>query len=85
MSEPQAGHNSISKDQLKAIVERVERLNEEKKTISDDIRDVYVEAKGNGYCPKTLRTIIRLRAMSADDRSEQEAILDTYKNALGMV
>lgn len=85
MSEPTIGHNAINKDQLKAIVERVERLNEEKKTISDDIRDVFTEAKGGGWDVKTLRTIIRLRAMSADDRSEQEAILDTYKNALGMI
>lgn len=85
MSEPTIGHNAINKDQLKAIVERVERLNEEKKTIADDIRDVFAEAKGGGWDVKTLRTIIRLRAMSADDRSEQEAILDTYKNALGML
>lgn len=85
MSEPQAGHNSVSSDQLKAIVERIERLTEEKKTISDDIRDVYVESKGNGMDVKALRTIVRLRAMDAGDRAEQDAILETYMQALGML
>jgi uncharacterized protein (UPF0335 family) len=79
------GHNVIAGDQLKSIVERVERLEEDKKAISDDIGDVFKEAKGNGYDVKALRTIIRLRKMSPDDRAEQEAILDTYKNALGML
>jgi uncharacterized protein (UPF0335 family) len=85
MSEPQAGHNSVGADQLKAIIERIERLTEEKKTISDDIRDVYVESKSNGMDVKALRTIVRLRAMNPDDREHQEAILDTYKTALGML
>jgi uncharacterized protein (UPF0335 family) len=85
MSEPQAGHNSVAADQLKAIIERIERLEEEKKTISDDIRDVYVESKSNGMDVKTLRTIVRLRKMDANDRAEQDAILDTYMHALGMV
>lgn len=93
MNEPSIGHNSeadspaavFSKDQLKAIIERIERLNEEKKTISDDIRDVFVEAKGNGWDVKALRTIIRLRNMDANDRAEEEAILDTYMQALGMI
>ena len=84
MSEPQAGHNSISKDQLKAIVERVERLNEEKKTISDDIRDVYVEAKGNGFCPKTLRKIVSMRKKDPSARAEEAAIMELYLHALGM-
>lgn len=79
----EAGHNS--NQQLKSIVERIERLNEEKKTISDDIRDVYAESKGVGFDVKALRTIIRLRAMNPDDIAEQEAILDTYKSALGML
>lgn len=74
----------FAKDQLKAIIERVERLEEEKKTISDDIRDVYAEAKGNGFDVKTLRTIVRLRKMDANERAEAEAILDTYLHALGM-
>lgn len=85
MSEPQAGHNSVAADQLKAIVERIERLEEEKKTIADDIRDVYAESKGNGLDVKALRAIIRLRKQSPADRAEQDAILDTYKQALGML
>ena len=75
----------FAKDQLKAIVERIEHLEEEKKTISDDIRDVYAEAKGNGYDVKALRTIIRLRKQDKDERAEQEAILETYLHALGMI
>jgi uncharacterized protein (UPF0335 family) len=74
----------FAKDQLKAIVERIERLEEEKKAIADDIRDVYGEAKGNGYDVKALRTVIRLRKQDKDERAEQEAILDTYLHALGM-
>ena len=74
----------FAKDQLKAFIERVERLEEEKKALSDDIRDVYAEAKGIGYDVKALRSIVRLRKMDADERKEQETILDTYKVALGM-
>ncbi len=74
----------FAKDQLKAFIERVERLEEEKKALSDDIRDVYAEAKGNGYDVKALRTIVRLRKMDADERKEQESILETYMHALGM-
>lgn len=91
MSEAQIGHNSeapetkFAKDQLRAIVERIERLEEEKKTISDDIRDVYAEAKGNGYDVKALRTIVRMRKQSADERHEAETILETYMHALGMI
>lgn len=94
MSEAQIGHNSgetdhpatrLAKDQLKAIVERIERLEEEKKTISDDIRDVYTEAKGNGYDVKALRTIIRMRKQDANERAEQETILETYMQSLGML
>jgi uncharacterized protein (UPF0335 family) len=72
-------------DQLKAIVERIERLEEEKKTISDDIRDVYAEAKGNGYDVKALRSIVRMRKQDANERAEQETILETYMQALGML
>jgi uncharacterized protein (UPF0335 family) len=75
----------FAKDQLKAIVERIERLEEEKKTISDDIRDVYAEAKGNGFDVKALRTIVRLRKQDANERAEQETILETYMQALGML
>jgi uncharacterized protein (UPF0335 family) len=85
-----AGDNSagvatkFAKDQLKAIIERVERLNEEKKAISDDIRDVFAEAKGNGYDVKVLRAVIRLRAQDANERAEFETLLDTYCHALGI-
>ena len=75
----------FAKDQLKAFIERVERLEEEKKAISDDIRDVYAEAKGNGYDVKALRAIVRLRKQDKDERLEQEAILETYMHALGMI
>jgi uncharacterized protein (UPF0335 family) len=74
----------FAKDQLKAFVERVERLEEEKKALSDDIRDVYAEAKGNGFDVIALRTIVRLRKMESTERQEQQAILDTYMHALGM-
>jgi uncharacterized protein (UPF0335 family) len=85
MSEAQAGHNSVAADQLKSVVERIERLEEEKKTIADDIRDIYAESKGNGLDVKALRTIVRMRKESADDRASREAILETYMHALGMV
>ena len=75
----------FAKDQLKAFVERIERLEEEKKTISDDIRDVYGEAKVNGYDVKALRTVVRLRKQDVNERKEQEAILETYLHALGML
>ena len=75
----------FAKDQLKAIIERIERLEEEKKTISDDIRDVYAEAKGNGYDVKALRTIVRMRKQDANERAEEETILETYMQALGML
>jgi uncharacterized protein (UPF0335 family) len=75
----------FAKDQLKSIIERIERLEEEKKTISDDIRDVYAESKGNGYDVKALRAIIRLRKQDPNERQEQETILETYMQALGML
>ena len=75
----------FAKDQLKAIIERIERLEEEKKAISDDIRDVYAEAKGNGFDVKALRTIVRMRKQDANERQEQETILETYMHALGML
>jgi uncharacterized protein (UPF0335 family) len=77
--------HSFVKDQLKSIIERIENLEGEKKTISDDIKDVYGEAKGNGYDVKALRTIIRMRKQDANERSEQETILDVYLSALGMI
>ena len=75
----------FAKDQLKAIVERIERLEEEKKATSDDIRDVYAVAKGNGFDIKALRSIVRLRKLDTDERREQQEVLDTYLHALGMV
>jgi uncharacterized protein (UPF0335 family) len=75
------GHNG----QLKAVVERIERLAEEKKSIADDIRDVYAEAKGNGFDVKALHEIVRLRKQDATKRAEHEAILETYMIALGML
>jgi len=75
----------FAKDQLKAFVERVERLEEEKKAIADDIRDVYGEAKANGFDTKALRTVVRLRKQDVNERREQEAVLETYMHALGML
>jgi uncharacterized protein (UPF0335 family) len=75
----------FAKEHLKAFVERVERLEEEKKAISDDIRDVYAEARTNGFDAKALRAIVRLRKQDADERREHETILETYMLALGMI
>ncbi len=71
-------------DRLRLLIERVERLEEEKKGIADDIRDVYAEAKAHGYDAKIMRQIVRLRKMTPDDRAEMETILDLYKAALGI-
>lgn len=84
------GHNSgkqeadASDDRLRLLIERIERLEEEKKGIADDIRDVFAEAKAVGYDTKIMRQVLRLRRMKPDDRAEQEMLLDTYKTALGM-
>ncbi|MBB3952160.1 DUF2312 domain-containing protein [Aureimonas jatrophae] len=75
----------VAQDQLRSFVERIERLEEEKKTISDDIKDVYAEAKGTGFDIKVLRKVISLRKQDANERQEQEAILDLYLQALGMM
>jgi uncharacterized protein (UPF0335 family) len=75
----------FAKDHLKAFVERIERLEEEKKALADDIRDVFAEAKANGFDVKALRAVIKLRKQDADERREQEAILETYMHALGML
>ncbi len=76
---------TVAASQLRSIIERIERLEEEKKTISDDIKDVYAEAKGTGFDTKALRSIVRLRKKDQNERQEEEAILDLYKAALGMV
>jgi uncharacterized protein (UPF0335 family) len=83
-TDEQVAHR-FAKDQLKAFVERVERLEEEKKAIADDVRDVYAEAKANGYDVKALRTVVRLRKQDVNERKEQEAILEVYLHALGML
>jgi uncharacterized protein (UPF0335 family) len=75
----------VAADRLKSFVERIEKLEEEKKAIGDDIKDVYSEAKGTGFDVKILRQVIRLRKMDAADRDEQDQLLDVYKHALGMV
>ena len=73
----------IQGDQLKNTVERIERLEEEKKTISDDIKEVYAEAKGNGYDVKVLRKVVALRKRDRDERAEEEALIDLYLQAVG--
>ena len=75
----------LNNNQLKSIVERIERLEEEKKTIADDIKEVYAEAKGTGYDVKILRKVVALRRRDLDERKEEEAILDLYMQALGEV
>lgn len=76
--------DGVAADQLRSLVERIERLEEEKKVISDDIKDVYAEAKGNGYDAKILRKIVSLRKKQPHEREEEEAVLDLYLHALGM-
>lgn len=76
--------NAVTRDQLKSFIERIERLEEEKKTIADDIKDVYGEAKGTGFDTKILKKVIAIRKQDRDERMEQEAILNTYLIALGM-
>jgi uncharacterized protein (UPF0335 family) len=85
VKEQNPSNTRFAKDQLKAVIERVERLEEEKKAISDDIRDVFAEAKANGFDVKALRVIIRMRKQDAYERKEQEAIVETYLHALGML
>ena len=75
---------TVSDEQLRLFIERIERMEEEKKGVADDIRDTYNEAKSQGYDPKIMRQIVRLRKMEPHDRQEMEAILDTYKAALGL-
>ena len=76
---------NVASDQLRLFIERIERLEEEKKGIADDIKDVYAEAKANGYDTKTMRAIVRLRRMESHARQEADALLDTYRSALGLV
>ena len=91
MSEPSIGHNSeaetpaFAKDKLQSIVDRIERLDGEIKELRDDQKDIYSEAKGNGWDTKVLRKVIAIRKLDANEREEQETLLETYMHALGMV
>lgn len=84
MSDVTSGAMGVARDQLRTIVERIERLEEEKKGIAEDIKEVYAEAKANGFDTKTLRQIVRLRKQDKSEREEQEALLELYMHALGM-
>ena len=75
---------NVAADQLRLFIERIERLEEEKKGIADDVKDVYAEAKSNGYDTKTMRKIVALRRMETHVRQEADALLETYRNALGL-
>lgn len=75
----------IAADALRSLIERIERLEEEKKALADDIKDVYGEAKSTGFDVKIIRQIVRIRKMDESDRQEQEALLDLYTHALGMI
>src|SRR5690349_3701607 len=75
---------TVAADQLRLFIERIERLEEEKKGLADDVRDVYSEAKSNGYDTKTMRAIVRLRKMETHARQEADALLETYRSALGL-
>jgi uncharacterized protein (UPF0335 family) len=75
----------IAGDRLKSFVERIERLEEERRALGNDIKEVYAEAKGTGFDPKIMRQVIRLRRMDKDDLDEQESLIDVYKRALGML
>jgi len=74
----------VAADELRLLIERIERLEEEKKAIADDVKDVYGEAKSRGYDTKTMRVIVRLRKMETNDRQEADALLETYRTALGL-
>jgi uncharacterized protein (UPF0335 family) len=74
----------IAQERLKSFIERIERLEEEKAALAADIREVYSEAKGTGFDVKVMRLIIKLRAMDSSDRQEQDALLDLYKQAVGL-
>jgi uncharacterized protein (UPF0335 family) len=81
---PMVATESVAGDQLKALIERIERLEEEKASLAGDIREVYAEAKGNGFDTKAMRKIIAMRKKDFAERREEEAILDLYMQALGM-
>jgi uncharacterized protein (UPF0335 family) len=74
----------VAADELRLLIERIERLEEEKKGIADDVKDIYIEAKARGYVPKILREIVRIRKMTGDDRDEHFSILQVYASAIGL-
>ena len=76
---------ATAQGKLKSLIERIERLEEERRALSNDIKEVYAEAKGTGFDPKIMRQVIRLRRMDKDDLDEQESLIDIYKRALGML
>lgn len=75
---------SVAQDQIRAFVERIERMEEEKRAIADDIKEIYAEAKGNGFDTKVLRQVVKIRKQDHSERMEQEALLELYMAALGM-
>jgi len=83
--QPTVSTDSVAQDQIRAFIERIERMEEEKKAIADDIKEIYAEAKGNGFDVKALRTVVRMRKQDVNERKEQEAVLETYMHALGML
>src|SRR5690348_12396564 len=82
--QPTVSTDSVAQDQIRAFIERIERMEEEKKAIADDIKEIYAEAKGNGFDTKVLRQIVRIRKQDHAERMEQEALLELYMTALGM-
>jgi uncharacterized protein (UPF0335 family) len=76
--------DSVAQDQIRAFIERIERMEEEKQAIADDLKEIYAEAKGNGFDTKVLRQVVRIRKQDRAERMEQEALLDLYLAALGM-
>ncbi|ABS63648.1 MULTISPECIES: DUF2312 domain-containing protein [Parvibaculum] len=84
MADGNTPNTGVAHDQLRSIVERIERLEEEKAALANDIKEVYAEAKGNGFDTKTLRQVVRIRKQDKAERQEQEAILELYLSALGM-
>ena len=85
MAKPTVSSDSVAQDQIRAFIERIERMEEEKKAIADDIKDVFAEAKANGFDVKALRAILKIRKEDVDERREHEAIVDLYLQALGIV
>lgn len=79
------GHNSVAGDQLRSIIERIERLEEERRELAEDVKSIYREAKSNGFDAKAIRKIVSLRKKDAEERREEEAILELYMHAIGMI